>query len=205
MSNSVTPQTAARQTPLPSISWSLLKLMSIESVMPSNHLILCHPLLLLPSIFPSISPISNQPALRTKWPYYWSFSFSIRSSNEYSGLISFRIDWYDLLLSVKVWTGIFFFLIHNNPVRYTILRPIFQMQKLKQSMLISLLSQDPTVKTQSGHGTVKWDPRSLELWPFLPILGVRGCSSRTCGLPDSHAPSSLPTKSQLCWSSNTYV
>ena len=71
--------------------------MSIESVMPSNHIILCCPFLLLPSIFPSIRVFSNEPALRIRWPKYWSFSFSISSSHEYSGLISFRIDWFDLL------------------------------------------------------------------------------------------------------------
>ena len=78
-------------------SQSLLKLMSIESVMPSSYLILCHPLLLLPSIFPSITVFSNKSALHIRWPKYWSFSFSISPSNEYSGLISFRIDWFDLL------------------------------------------------------------------------------------------------------------
>ena len=78
-------------------SQSLFKLMSIESVMPSNHLILCHPLLLLPAIFPSIRVFSNESVLHIRWPKYWSFSFSISSSNEYSGLISFRIDWLDLL------------------------------------------------------------------------------------------------------------
>ena len=76
-------------------SWSLLKLMSIESVTPSNHLILCCPLLLLPSIFPSVRVFSNESVLRIRWPKYWSFSFS--PSNEYSGLISFRMDWLDLL------------------------------------------------------------------------------------------------------------
>ena len=76
---------------------SLLKLMSIESVMPSNHLILCHSLLLLPSIFPSIRVFSNESVLCIRWPNYWSFSFSISPSNEYSGLISFRMDWFDLL------------------------------------------------------------------------------------------------------------
>ena len=80
------------------ISWRLLKLMSIESVMPSNHLILCHPLLLLPSTFPSIKVFSNESALCIRWPEYWSFSFSMSPSNEYSGLISFRIDWFDLLV-----------------------------------------------------------------------------------------------------------
>ena len=79
------------------ISQSLLNLMSIESVMPSNHLILCRPLLLLPSIFPSVRVFSNESVLRIRWPKYWSFSFSISPSSEYSGLISFQIDWFDLL------------------------------------------------------------------------------------------------------------
>ena len=78
-------------------SWSLLKLTSIESVMPSNHLILCHPLLLPPSVFPSIRVFSNGSVLHITWPKYWSFSFSIGPSNEYSGLISFRMDWLYLL------------------------------------------------------------------------------------------------------------
>ena len=77
-------------------SWSLPKLMSIESVMPSNHLILCHPLLLPPSIFPSIRVFSNESALHIRWPNYWSFSFNISRSNEYLGLISFRMDWFGL-------------------------------------------------------------------------------------------------------------
>ena len=95
---SVTPWTAARQaSPSFTISWSLLKLMSIESVMPSNHLILCHPLLLLPSIFPSIRVFSSESVLHIRWPKYGSFSFSISPSNEYSQLISFKIDWFDLL------------------------------------------------------------------------------------------------------------
>ena len=90
----VSPQTAAHQAHLSlTISWNLLKLMSIKSVMPCTHLILCHPLLLLPSIFPSIRVFSNESALHIRWPKDWSFSFSICPSNEYSGLISFRIDW----------------------------------------------------------------------------------------------------------------
>ena len=93
-----TPWTAPRQAFLSiTNSRSLLKLMSIESVMPSNHLILCRPLFLPPSIFPSIKVFSNESAIRIRWPKYWSFSFSISSSNEYSGLISFRMDWWDLL------------------------------------------------------------------------------------------------------------
>ena len=94
----VIPWTAAHQASLSfTISQMLLKLMSTESVMLSNHLILCHPLLLLPSIFPSIRVFSKESTLRIRWPKYWSFSFSISPSNEYSGLISFRIDWFDLL------------------------------------------------------------------------------------------------------------
>ena len=96
MSDSVTPWTVASQASLSfTISWNLLKLTSIESVIPSNHLILYCPLLLLPSIFPSIRVFSNELALYIRWPQYWSFSIS--PSNEYSGLISLRIDWFDLL------------------------------------------------------------------------------------------------------------
>ena len=93
-----TPWTAACQASLSiANSWSLPKLLSIESVMPSNHLILCHPLLLLPSIFPSIRVFSNESALRMRWPKYWRFSFNISPSNEHPGPISFRMDWLDLL------------------------------------------------------------------------------------------------------------
>ena len=94
----MTPWTAIRQASLSiTNSWSLLKLMSIELVMPSNHLILCRPLLLQASFFPSIRVFSNESALHIRWPKYWSFSFNISPSNEYSGLISFRMDWLDLL------------------------------------------------------------------------------------------------------------
>ena len=94
----VTPWTAAHQASLSiTNTQSLLRLLSIESVMPSNHLILCHPLLLLSSIFPSIRVFSNESVLHIGWPKNWSFSFSISPSNEYSGLISFRVDWLDLL------------------------------------------------------------------------------------------------------------
>ena len=93
----MTPRTEACQVPLSfTVSQSLLKLMPIELVMPSNHLILCHPLLLLPSIFPSIRVFSDESVV-CSWSKYWSFSFSISPSNEYSGLISFGIDWFDLL------------------------------------------------------------------------------------------------------------
>ena len=93
-----TPWTTARQASLSfTNSWSFLRLMSIEAVMPSNHLILCPPLLFLPSVFPSIRVFSNELGLHIRWPKYWSFSFSISSSNEYSVLISFRMDWFGFL------------------------------------------------------------------------------------------------------------
>ena len=94
----VTPWTASHQASLSfTISYSLLKLMSVESVMPSNHLIICRPLLLLPSIFPNIQVFSNESVLHIRWPKYCSFRFSISPSNEYSGLISFRTDWFGVL------------------------------------------------------------------------------------------------------------
>ena len=116
----VTPWTAARQASLSITNFrNLLKLMSIESVMPSNHLILCHPLLLPPSIFPSIKVFSNESVLLIKWPKYWSFSFSISPSNGYSGLISFRMDWLDLL-AVQ---GTLKSLLQHHSSKASILRP----------------------------------------------------------------------------------
>ena len=106
MSNSANPWTAAHQASLSITNpQGLLKLMSIESMMPSNHLLLCHPLLLPSSIFPSIKVFSNELALRIRWLKYWSFSFSISPSNEYSGL-SFRMDWLDLLAVQGTLTSI---------------------------------------------------------------------------------------------------
>ena len=114
-----TPRTAASQASLFfTISQNLLKLMSIESVMSSNHLILCYPLLLLSSIFPSISVFSNESALPIRWPKYWSFSFSIGSSNEYSGLISFRID----RLNFLAIQGILKSLLQHHSSKASILR-----------------------------------------------------------------------------------
>ena len=102
-----TPWTTAWQASLSiTNSWSLLKLMSIESVMPSNHLILCLPLFLLPSIFPSIRVFFNESVLHIRWPKYWSFSFSISPSNEYSVLISFTIDWFDLFAVQETLKGL---------------------------------------------------------------------------------------------------
>ena len=107
LSDSLQPMAAHQASLSFSISQSLLKFMSTELVMPSSHLILCHPLLLLPSIFPSIRVFSNESVLCISWPKYWSFSFSISPSNEYSGLISFRIDWFDLLAFQGTLKGLF--------------------------------------------------------------------------------------------------
>ena len=113
----VTPWTAAHQTSLSfTISRSLLKLMSIELMMLSNHLILCQPLLLLPSIFPSIRVFSNESALCIRWPKYWNFSFSIIPSNEYPGLISFRMDWLDLLVVQGALMSLFQHHISKAPI-----------------------------------------------------------------------------------------
>ena len=128
-----TPWTAAWQASLSfTISWSLLKLMSIGLVMPSNHLFVCHPLLFLPSIFPSIRVFSNEMALHIRWPKYWSFSFSISSSNDYSGLISFRIDWFDPL---AVW-GTLKSLPQHNSSKASVLQcpPLFMAQLLHPYM-----------------------------------------------------------------------
>ena len=116
----MTPWTADHQVSLSfTVSWTFLKFMSIESVMPSNRLILCHPLLLLPSIFPSIRVFSKELALHIKWPKYWSFSFSISPSIKYSGLISFRIDWFDLL-AVQ---GTFKSLLQHCNLKASVLQP----------------------------------------------------------------------------------
>ena len=118
-----TPWTAARQASLSiTNSWSLLKLMSIELVMPSNHLILCHPLFLLPSIFPSIRVFSSGSVLCIRWPKYWNFSFSISPSSEYSGLISFRIDWFDLAVQ-----GTLKSLLQHHSSKASILGPKFSL------------------------------------------------------------------------------
>jgi len=119
LSSSSSSRTAARQASLfITSSQSLLKFLSIESVMPYNHLVLCHLLLLLPSIFPNIRVFSNESVLHIRWPKYWSFSFSISPSNEYSGLISFMIDWLDLL----VVQGTFKSLLQHHSSKASILR-----------------------------------------------------------------------------------
>ena len=129
-----TPWTAARQASLPSTnSRSLLKLKSIELVMPSNHLILCRPLLLQPSIFPSIRILSNVSVLHIRWPKYWSFSFSISPSNEYSGLISFRIDWFDLLTVQGTLKSL---LQHHSSKASILRRSAFFIIQLSHSLLV---------------------------------------------------------------------
>ena len=123
-------------------SQNFLKLMSIELVMPSNHLILCRPLLLPPSIFPSIRVFSNESVLHIRWPKYWSFSFSISPSNEYSGLISFRIDWF-VLLAVqgifKILPSLLAQLVKNSPAMREILVPFLGWEYLLEKTLESPL------------------------------------------------------------------
>ena len=121
-------------------SWSLLKLMSIELVMPSNHLILCRPLLLLPSIFPSIRVFANESVLPNRWPKYWSFSFNISPSNEHPGLISFRMDWLDHLA-----------------VQGT-LKSLLQQQVQKQQFLALSFLYCPTLTTRHDY----WKNHSLD-------------------------------------------
>ena len=130
-----TPWTAAYQAPLSfTTSQSLLKFMSIESMMPSNYLNLCHPLLHLPSVFPNIRVFSNELVLYIRWPKYWSISFSISPSNEYSGLISFRIDWFDLL----VVQGTLKSLLQHCNLKATVLHlSAFFMVQLSHSLLTS--------------------------------------------------------------------
>ena len=125
---SANPWTVAPQAPLSStISQSLLKFMSIELVMLLNHLIFCCPLLLLPSVFPGIRVFSNESALHIKWPKYWSFSFNISPSNEYSGLISFRMDWLDLLAVQQTLKSL---LQHHSSKASILRRPAFFMFQL---------------------------------------------------------------------------
>ena len=130
-----TPWAAACQASLSiTNAWSLLKLMSTELMMPSNHLILCHALILLHSIFPSIRVFSNEPVLCIRWPNYWSFSFSISLSNEYSGLVSFRMDWLDLLAVQETLKS----LLQHHISKASILRhsAIFMVQLLHPYMTI---------------------------------------------------------------------
>ena len=166
----VTPWTAAGQASLSfTISWNVLKLMSIESVMPANYLILYHPLLLLPSIFPSIRVFSNESALHIRWPKYWHSSFSISSSNEYSRLISFRMDWLHLL-----------------GVQGT-LKSLLQHHGLKASILHSptLISLHDYWKNHSFDYTLLFLFRLaiFSLFPPIPLTYLFILGSKFCFLP----------------------
>ena len=121
--------------------------MSIESVMPSNHLILCRPLLLSPSVFPSIRVFSNQSVLPIRWPKYWRFSFSISSSNEYSGLISFRMDWLDLLADQETLKGL---LQHHSSKASILRRPAFFIVQLSHPYMITEKTIALTRQTFAG-------------------------------------------------------
>ena len=171
----VTPWTAAHQASLfITNSWSLPKLMSIKSVMPSNHLIHCHPLLLLPSILPSIRAFSNESVLHIRWPKYWSFTFSISPSNEYSGLISFGMDWFDLLQSKGLsrvfsnnnskasilWGSAFFIVQRSHPymttgktIALTILTFVSKVMPLLFNMLSRFVV---TFLPRSKHLLISW-------------------------------------------------
>ena len=144
MSDSATPW----QTPLSfTISRSLLKFMSIESVMLSNHLILCCPFLILPSIFPSIRDFSNEPAVRIRWPKYWSFSFSISPSNEYSELISLEIYWFDLLTVQGTLRSL---LQHHSSKASILWRSTFFMVHLSQLYMTTGKTKAHGVSVQNG-------------------------------------------------------
>ena len=179
-------------------SWSIFELMSIESVMPFNHLILCHPLLLLPSIFPSIRVFSNEPVLHIKWPKYWSFSFSISPSNKYAGLISFRIDWFALLAvqgtlksllqhhSSKAsifWHSAFFIIQLSHPYMTTgktiaLIRQIFvskEMSLLSNTLSVFQFSSVQSLSCVQGFVTPWTAARQASLpktWSLLELKSV---------------------------------
>ena len=135
-------------------SQSLLKLVSIELVMPSNHLILCRPFLLLPSIFPSIRVFSNGSALRIRWPKYWSFSFNISPSNEHLGLIAFRMDWFDLLAVQGT--------LKNTTPQFNTFTSSTPQFKGISSLVLSLL-YDPTLKSIHDY----WKNHTLTMWTIV--------------------------------------
>ena len=177
----MTPWTAACQASLPITNpWSLPKLMFIKLVMPSNYLILCHPLLFLPSIFPSIRVFSNESALCIRWQEYWSFSFSISPSNEYSGLISFRMDWLDLLAVQGILKS---FLQHHSSKASILRRSAFFMVQLSYPYMTTgktiLLSRQTFVsKVMSllfnmlSRLVIIFLPRSKPYDSTIPFLGL---------------------------------
>ena len=171
----VTPWIAARQASLSiTNSWSLLKLMSIELVLPSSHLILCHPLLLLPPIPPSIRIFSNESTLRIRWPKYWSFSFSISPSNEHSGLISFRMDWLDLL-AVQ---GTLKSLLQHHSSKASI---------LQRSAFFTVQLSHPCMTTGKTIALTKW----TFVGKVMSLLAAYG-SAETDGLGSQVAPTWPP-------------
>ena len=164
-----TPWTAARQASLSiSISRGLPKLMSIESVMPSNHLILCRPLLLLPSIFPSIRVFSNESALHIRWLKYWSFSFNISPSNEHPGLVSFRMDWLDLL-AVQ---GTLKSLLQHRSSKASVLRSAFFIVQLSYPYMTSGKTIALTRGTFVDKVMSLLFNKLLERWKYQTILPV---------------------------------
>ena len=191
----VTPWTAARQASLSiTNSWSLLKLMPIELVMPSNHLILCHPLLLLPSMFSSIRVFSKEWVLCIKWPKYWSFSFSISPSNEYSGLISFRMDWLDL---PSVQGTLKSHLQHHSSKASIIWRSAFFIVKLSHLYMTTGKTIALTRQTFSGKvmsllfNILSQFSRSVvsnSLWPHEPQHARPPCPSPTAGVHPNSCP-----------------
>ena len=193
----VTPWTAARQASLSiANSWSLLKLMFVTLVMPSNHLILCCPFLLLPSIFPIIKVFSNESALRIRWPKYWSFSFNISPSNEHPGMISFRMDWLDLLAVQGTLNSL---LQHHNSKASILLLSAFFIVQLSHSymttgktLLYSFPNLEPVCCSMSSSnccfltciqifqeaGKVVWYSHLLKNFPrFVVIHIVKGFST----------------------------
>ena len=189
VSNSLwSPWNATRQASLSiTISRSLLKLRSIESVMLSNHLILCHPLLLLSSIFPSIKVFSNESALRIRWPNYWSFSFSISPFNEYSGFMSFRIDWFDLPTVQETLKSL---LQHHSSKASILWHSAFFMVQLSHpymttgkiiALTIQTFVANIHIKSNSlSTGSLPWDHSRIQascilwlcllVWPWSPLL-----------------------------------
>ena len=141
--------------------------MSFESVMPSNHLILCHPLLLLPSIFPSIRVFSNESALHTRWPKYWSFSFSISPSNEFLGLISFRIDWFDIFAVPGTLKGL---LKHHSSKISVLLHSAFFMVQLSHPYLTTGRTIALTIQTLGSKVmSLFFNMLSRFVIAFLPV------------------------------------